>query len=104
MSGARGGAAGKVTIAGLAERLGMSKASVSYALNGQPGVSEPTRARVLARSPEQVGSETFYMTVLAAIVAVLSEHDLNLMPRMVTPGPAPGRDLAVYGRWAGERL
>lgn len=129
-----GGAAGKVTITGLAERLGMSKASVSYALNGQPGVSEPTRARVLAlaaelgwyasssaralsqsrsdavgivlaRSPEEVGSESFYMNVLAGIEAVLSDHDMNLMLRMVAPGPAaaPGRDLAVYRRWAGER-
>ncbi|NVM96390.1 LacI family DNA-binding transcriptional regulator [Arthrobacter wenxiniae] len=129
-----GGPAGKVTIAGLAERLGISKASASYALNGQPGVSGPTRARVLAlaaelgwypsssaralsqsrsgavgivlaRSPEQLGSESFYMTVLAGIEAVLSEHDMNLMLRMVAPteAPAPGRDLDVYRRWAGER-
>ncbi|RAN76126.1 hypothetical protein B5P43_24330 [Bacillus sp. SRB_336] len=126
-----GGPAGKVTIAGLAGRLGMSKASVSYALNGQPGVSEPTRARVLAlaaelgwypsssaralsqsrsdavgivlaRSPEEVGSESFYMNVLAGIEAVLSEHDMNLMLRMVTPSPSR-LDLDVYRRWAGER-
>jgi DNA-binding LacI/PurR family transcriptional regulator len=134
VSGSGDGPDGKVTISGLAERLGISKASVSYALNGQPGVSEPTRARVLAlaaelgwypsssaralsqsrseavgivlaRSPEEVGSETFYMNVLAGIEAVLSEHDLNLMLRMVTPDPAPAprRDLAVYRRWAGER-
>jgi DNA-binding LacI/PurR family transcriptional regulator len=133
-SGAGAEKAGKVTIAGLAARLGISKASVSYALNGQPGVSGPTRARVLAlaaelgwypsssaralsqsrsdavgivlaRSPEEVGSESFYMTVLAGIEAVLSEHDLNLMLRMVTPQADPGarRDLAVYTRWAGER-
>ncbi|MDQ0278594.1 DNA-binding LacI/PurR family transcriptional regulator [Arthrobacter silviterrae] len=128
-----GGGAGKVTIAGLAARLGLSKASVSYALNGQPGVSGPTRARVLAlaaelgwypsssaralsqsrsdavgivlaRSPEEVGSESFYMNVLAGIEAVLSDHDLNLVLRMVTPEADPGtrRDLAVYRRWAGE--
>lgn len=134
MSFSGDGSVGKVTISGLAERLGMSKASVSYALNGQPGVSELTRARVLAlaaelgwypsssaralshsrsdavgivlaRSPEHVGSETFYMNVLAGIEAVLSEHDLNLMLRMVTPEPppAPRRDLDVYRRWAGER-
>ncbi|WP_207344673.1 LacI family DNA-binding transcriptional regulator [Arthrobacter sp. E3] len=124
--------AGKVTIKGLAERLGMSKASVSYALNGQPGVSDATRARVLAlaaelgwyasssaralsqsrsdavgivlaRSPEEVGSESFYMNVLAGIEAVLSDHDMNLMLRMVAPGPEPRRDLGVYRRWAGER-
>ncbi|MGA7203137.1 MAG: LacI family DNA-binding transcriptional regulator [Specibacter sp.] len=134
MTIAGGGGAGKVTISGLADRLGMSKASVSYALNGQPGVSEPTRARVLAlaaelgwypsssaralsqsrsdavgivlaRSPEEVGSETFYMNVLAGIESVLSEHDMNLMLRMVAPGAVAvqGRDLAVYRRWSGER-
>lgn len=134
MTSPGGGAAGKVTIAGLADRLGMSKASVSYALNGQPGVSESTRARVLAlaaelgwyasssaralsqsrsdavgivlgRSPEEVGSESFYMNVLAGIESELSDHDMNLMLRMVTPErtPGPRRDLAVYRRWAGER-
>ena len=40
--------AGRVTIAGLADQLGLSKASVSYALNGLPGVSDETRLRVLA--------------------------------------------------------
>lgn len=130
--GGAGGTAGRVTINVMAERLGMSKASVSYALNGQPGVSEQTRARVielaaelgwyasssaralsqsrsdavgivLARSPEEVGSESFYMNVLAGIEAVLSDHDMNLMLRMVRPGPEPHRDLGVYRRWAGER-
>ena len=42
----------KETIAGLAKRLGISKASVSYALNGQPGVSEVTRRRVLDLAEE----------------------------------------------------
>ena len=46
--------AGRVTIAGLADRLGLSKASVSYALNGRPGVSDETRERVLALA-EQLG-------------------------------------------------
>ena len=123
---------GKVTIAGLAGRLGISKASVSYALNGQPGVSDATRARVLAlaaelgwypsssaralsqsrsgtvgivlsREAEQVGSEPFYMNVLAGIESVLSAHESNLLLRMVAPGRGVGRDLDVYLRWAGER-
>ena len=38
----------RATIADIAERAGVSKGAVSYALNGQPGVSEATRARVLA--------------------------------------------------------
>ncbi|MFC8303884.1 LacI family DNA-binding transcriptional regulator [Specibacter sp. NPDC057265] len=106
--------AGKVTISDLARRLGMSKASVSYALNGQPGVSESTRARVLAlagelgwypsssaralshsrsdtvgivlyRDPAQIGVETFYMSILAGIEGVFGVHGMNLMLRMVDP-------------------
>lgn len=36
----------RVTIGDVAERLGLSKASVSYALNDQPGVSPETRRQV----------------------------------------------------------
>src|SRR3954453_13320838 len=39
----------RVTISDLASRLHISKASVSYALNGRSGVSEETRQRALAR-------------------------------------------------------
>ena len=110
--------AGKVTISDLAHRLGISKASVSYALNGQPGVSEATRARVLAlagelgwypsssaralshsrtdsvgivlfRDPEQIGAEPFYMSIMAGIEGVLGAHDMNLLLRMVDPGAVP---------------
>lgn len=42
------------TIADIAERAGVSKGSVSYALNGNPGLSEPTRRRILAVA-EEVG-------------------------------------------------
>ena len=40
------------TIADIAQRAGVSKGSVSYALNGNPGVSEPTRRRILAVAEE----------------------------------------------------
>lgn len=109
---------GKVTISDLATRLGISKASVSYALNGQSGVSESTRARVLAlagelgwypsssaralsqsrsdavgivlfRDPEQIGAEPFYMSILAGIEGVLGAHDMSLMLRMVNPLTVP---------------
>ena len=109
---------GKVTISDLATRLGISKASVSYALNNQPGVSETTRARVLAlagelgwypsssaralsqsrsdavgivlfRDPEQIGAEPFYMSILAGIEGVLGAHDMSLMLRMVNPLTVP---------------
>ena len=86
----------RVTIGGLADRLGLSKASVSYALNGQPGVSAETRQRVLAlaeelgwhpsssaralsrarsdaigivlrRDPGLLGAEPYYMSLLAGV-------------------------------------
>lgn len=120
----------RVTIAGLAEQLGISKASVSYALNGQPGVSESTRRRVLtlaqelgwypsssaralshartdvigivlSREPEMIGAEPYYMSLLAGIESVLSGSEMSLLLRMV--GSEQARDLAVYERWAGER-
>lgn len=110
--------AGKVTISDLARRLGISKASVSYALNGQPGVSDSTRARVLElagelgwypsssaralsqsrsdvvgivlyRDPEQIGAEPFYMSILAGIEGVLGARDMSLMLRMVDPLTVP---------------
>jgi DNA-binding LacI/PurR family transcriptional regulator len=40
------------TIADIAQRAGVTKAAVSFALNGQPGVSAATRARVLAIAGE----------------------------------------------------
>ena len=119
-----------VTITSLAQQLGISKASVSYALNGRPGVSEETRKKVLAlaatlgwypsssaralsqsrsetigivllRDPAHVGSEPFYLSVLAGIEAVLGEREQNLMLRIVAPDAASDpaterRDLAVY--------
>ena len=42
------------TISDIAERAGVSKVSVSYALNGNPGLSEETRRRILAIA-EEVG-------------------------------------------------
>jgi DNA-binding LacI/PurR family transcriptional regulator len=120
----------KETIAGLAKRLGISKASVSYALNGQPGVSELTRrrvldlaeelewypsssARALSRSrsgavgmvlsadPLLIGTEPYYMGMLAGIETALAEGDMALMLRMV--GKDPAQERSTYERWSGER-
>ncbi len=120
----------KETIAGLAKKLGISKASVSYALNGQPGVSEVTRrrvldlaeeldwypsssARALSRSragavgmvlsadPVLIGTEPYYMGLLAGIETALAAGDMALMLRMVEKGPE--QESATYERWAGER-
>lgn len=122
--------AARVTIGGLADRLGLSKASVSYALNGQPGVSDETRRRVLdlaaelgwhpsssaralsrarsdaigivlRRDPGLLGTEPYYMSLLAGVEAELAEGGQSLLLRMV-PG-ADGHDLAAYRRWSAER-
>lgn len=119
----------RVTIADVAGRLGISKASVSYALNDLPGVSPETRRQVrevaqelgwypsssaralsraktgaiglvLSRDPDAIGTEPYYMRVMSGIESVLVEADMALMLRMV--GTEPGRDLGVYERWAGE--
>lgn len=42
----RPGRVPRVTISDIAKRAGVSKGAVSYALNGQPGVSDRTRERV----------------------------------------------------------
>ena len=42
----------RTTIKDIAERAGVSKGAVSYALNGRPGVSEETRDRILAIAEE----------------------------------------------------
>ena len=43
---------GRATIGDIAAQLGLSKAAVSYALNGRPGVGAATRERVLAAAEE----------------------------------------------------
>lgn len=120
----------KETIAGLAARLGISKASVSYALNGQPGVSAVTRrrvldlaeelewypnssARALSRSragavgmvlsadPLLIGTEPYHMGLLAGIETALAQSDIALMLKMVAKDPQ--QEWAIYERWAGER-
>jgi DNA-binding LacI/PurR family transcriptional regulator len=124
-----GGRVTRVTIAGLADQLGLSKASVSYALNGQPGVSDGTRRRVLElaeelgwhpsfsaralsrsrsdaigivlrRAPSLLGTEPFYMSLLAGVESALAETDLALMLRMV--GISPGLEMETYRRWSAE--
>jgi len=119
----------RVTIQVLAARLGISKASVSYALNNQPGVSDATRERVLAlaaelgwhpsssaralsrsrtdaigmvlkRDPELLGAEPYYMNLLGGVEDVLSHANQSLLLRMV--GTANGRDLEVYRQWSAE--
>jgi DNA-binding LacI/PurR family transcriptional regulator len=117
------------TIADIARRAGVSKGAVSYALNGQPGVSEATRRRILAiaaeigwnpnsaaralsgaaanaiglalRRPARVlGLETFYMELISGVEAELSTHLYALMLQVVGDSDA---ELELYRRWWGER-
>lgn len=119
----------RVTIHELAQQLNISKASVSYALNDRPGVSDATRSRVLAlaselgwhpsssarslsrsradaigmvlkRDPELLGTEPYYMSLLGGVEDVLSRANQSLLLRMV--GMGEGRDLGVYTRWSAE--
>ncbi|MEU4191216.1 LacI family DNA-binding transcriptional regulator [Kribbella sp. NPDC026611] len=116
----------RVTISDLARRLHISKASVSYALNGRAGVSEETRQRVLdlaeelgfhpnsaavalsasrtrtigivvARDPELISTEAFYMRTLVGIEQYLNEVDSSLLLRLTGEH---GEDVDVLRRWS----
>jgi DNA-binding LacI/PurR family transcriptional regulator len=117
------------TIADIARRAGVSKGAVSYALNGQPGVSEATRRRVLAiaeeigwnpnsaaralsgatanaiglalRRPARIlGIEPFYMELISGVEGELSTRSYGLMLQLVGD---PESEVGVYRRWWGER-
>lgn len=116
----------RLTIADLAHELGLSKSAVSYALNGEKGVSDETRRRVtelarqrnfrphqgaralrqkraravgmvLARDPQQIAYEPFYNFVMAGLEEVLVGAHFSLVLRIVGQG---GDDLEVYREWA----
>ena len=113
------------TIDDVAARAGVSSASVSFAMNGQPGVGEETRARILAaaeelgwhpsaharglararahaiglllaRPVEQLEVDPFFVRFLAGIERTLARTDHALVLR-VSGGPT---DLAAYERLA----
>lgn len=117
------------TIADIARRAGVSKGAVSYALNGQPGVSEATRQRILAiareigftrnsaaralsgaranaiglalcRPARTLGIEPFFMELISGVEAELSARSYALMLQVVAD---PEAEIAVYRRWWGER-
>ncbi len=119
----------RVTISDIAQRLAISKASVSYALNGRPGVSSETRRKVLeladelgfqassaavalsasrsgtiglviARDPSVITAEGFYMRTLFGVEEYLNDADSALLLRLTGER---GEDLDVYRRWARQR-
>jgi DNA-binding LacI/PurR family transcriptional regulator len=119
----------RVTIREIARRSGVSKGAVSFALNGHPGVSAATRARVLrvaaelnwvpnsaarmlsgartdtfglvlARDPATLGSEPFYMEFIAGLESVLATHAHALMLQVVADVDA---EIATYRTWSAQR-
>ena len=117
------------TIADIADAAGVSKGAVSYALNGQPGVSDATRRRILAiaeqvgwkpnsaaralsgssagavglalcRPARVLGVEPFFMELISGIEAELSARSYALTLQVVADHDA---EISVYQRWWGER-
>lgn len=119
----------RVTIKEIARRCGVSQGAVSYALNNQPGVSEATRARVLrvaaelewvpnraarqlsaarsetfglvlARTPQTLIEEPYFMGFVGGVESVLAEHSYALALQVVAD---LDEELATYRKWSAER-
>ena len=117
------------TIADIAQRAGVSKVAVSYALAGKPGVSEATRRRIVAiaeeigfnpnsaaralsgaaaqavgltlcRPARILGVEPFFNQLISGVEAELAARSFALTLQVV---PDPETEIAVYRRWWGER-
>ncbi len=117
------------TISDIAQRAGVSKVAVSYALNGQPGVSEATRRKIIAiadeigfspssaaralsgaaaravglvlsRPARTLGLEPFFMELISGVEATLSARSYGLTLQMTSD---PEAEAAIYRRWWGER-
>ena len=118
----------RVTIRDIAERAGVSKGAVSYALNGRPGVSDDTRVKilsiadelgwypnraaralsaaraeacglVLARPARTLALEPFFMEFIAGVEVELSSRSVALTLQLVED---TGQEIEVYRRWWGE--
>lgn len=117
------------TIADIAERAGVSIGAVSYALNGLPGVSVTTRQRILeiadeigwrpnisaralsvsrahaiglviARTPDTLGVEPFFMRFIAGLESELSAAKVALLLQVVQDHRAA---IAAMRLWWAER-
>ncbi|MEV4636981.1 LacI family DNA-binding transcriptional regulator [Actinoplanes sp. NPDC049548] len=115
------------TIADIAREAGVSKGAVSYALNDRPGVSEETRARILAiadrmgfrasaaaralagapahvvglalrRPASTLGVEPFFMELISGLEAELSTRSYALLLQMV-PDDDGDAEIEVYRQW-----
>jgi len=117
------------TIADIARRAGVTKAAVSFALNGQPGVSADTRARILAiadeigwrphsaaralsdgragafglvidRPARMLGIEPFFMQLISGIQAELSMAHTALL---FTVADDQAAEMRMYWSWWAQR-
>ena len=111
------------TLADIASRAGVTKAAVSFALNGQPGVSAATRARVLAiahdlgfqpncaaRALSDGRASAFglicdriescSMQLLSGIQAELSRDHIALL---LTTAPDQAAEISLYRTWWAQR-
>lgn len=121
----------RATIAEIADRAGVSIGAVSYALNGRPGVSAETRRRILeiadeigwrpslaarslsgarahsvglviARSPDTLGVEPFFMRFIAGLERELSGQRIALLLQVVEDHRAAIEAMRLA--WAERRI
>jgi len=119
----------RVTISDIAKRAGVSKGAVSLALNDRPGVSDETRARilaivkelgwspnraaralsaakagacglVLARPARMLALEPFFVELISGVESELSERSIALTIQLVH---TVEEEMAVYQRWWAEQ-
>jgi DNA-binding LacI/PurR family transcriptional regulator len=119
------------TIADIAQRAGVTKAAVSFALNGQPGVSAATRERIMAiakeidfqpssaaraltggkaeafglvidRPARTLGIEPFFMQMVSGIQAELSAAPQH-MNLLFTMAEDADAEIGMYRGWWAQR-
>ncbi|QMU71285.1 LacI family DNA-binding transcriptional regulator [Streptacidiphilus sp. P02-A3a] len=117
------------TMLDIANRAGVTKGAVSFALNGRPGVSEPTRRRILAiaeelgwqpnsaavalsdgragafglvvdRPARTLGLEPFFMNLISGIQGELSGDGT---PLLFTVAEDQRAELGIYRSWWARR-
>ncbi len=117
------------TIADIARRAGVTKSTVSFALNGRPGVSEATRGRIVLIAQEMgwqpsraaralsggradvlglvvdrpastLGIEPFFMQLISGIESELAGRDIALLLQV---NEDPAAQNATYRRWWAQR-